>query len=72
MNRLERLQEEVIDIQIQIRDLEEQRMALKRTLNAKLSALLRDRKLLQKVKSIDSFSHSNFCPYEPKKRENER
>jgi hypothetical protein len=56
MSKLQKLQDEIIDVQIQIRDLEEQRAILKRQLNSKLSALLRDKKTLKKVKPIDSFS----------------
>jgi predicted nucleic acid-binding Zn-ribbon protein len=55
-HKLERLQEEVIGIQLKIRDLEQQRLALKKQLNGKLSTLLEVRKLLKEVKSIDSFS----------------
>jgi hypothetical protein len=50
------MQDEIIDIQIQIRDLEEQRAILKKQLNMKLSSLLRDKKTLKKVRPIDSFS----------------
>lgn len=56
MTKLEKLQDEIIDIQIQIRDLEEQRSILRKQLNAKLSSLLRDKKTLKKVRPIDSFS----------------
>jgi hypothetical protein len=58
MNKLQKLQDEIIDIQIQIRDLEEQRAILKKQLNTKLSSLLRDKKTLKKVRPIDSFSRS--------------
>jgi hypothetical protein len=56
MSKLQKLQDEIIDIQIQIRDLEEQRAVLKKQLNVKLSSLLRDKKTLKKVRPIDSFS----------------
>jgi hypothetical protein len=56
MSKLQRLQDEIIDIQIQIRDLEEQRSILRKELNTKLSSLLRDKKTLKKVRPIDSFS----------------
>jgi hypothetical protein len=56
MTKLERLQDEIIEIQIQIKDLEEQRSMLRKQLNAKLSSLLRDKKTLKKVRPIDSFS----------------
>jgi predicted nucleic acid-binding Zn-ribbon protein len=55
-HKLERLQEEVIDIQLKIRDLENQRLQLRKQLNGKLTILLNFRKLLKQVKSIDSFS----------------
>jgi hypothetical protein len=57
-NRLERLQEEVIDTQLQIRDLEQKRLELKKRLNGKLTMLLNFKKLLKEVKSIDNFSTS--------------
>jgi predicted transport protein len=53
------MQDEIIEIQIQIRDLEEQRGILKKQLNMKLSSLLRDKKTLKKVRPIDSFSKGN-------------
>jgi len=56
MSKLHKLQDEIIEVQIQIRDLEEQRTNLKKQLNSKLSSLLRDKKTLKKVKPIDSFS----------------
>ena len=56
MSKLQRLQDEIIEIQIQLRDLEEQRSILRKELNAKLSSLLRDKKTLKKVRPIDSFS----------------
>jgi SMC interacting uncharacterized protein involved in chromosome segregation len=56
MSKLQRLQDEIIEVQIQIRDLEEQRSMLRKQLNAKLSSLLRDKKTLKKVMTIDSFS----------------
>jgi hypothetical protein len=56
MTKLQRLQDEIIDIQIHIRDLEEQRSILRKQLNVKLSSLLRDKKTLKKVRPIDSFS----------------
>jgi hypothetical protein len=59
MSKLQKLQDEIIEVQIQIRDLEEQRSILRRQLNAKLSSLLRDKKTLKKVRSIDSFSKEN-------------
>ncbi len=59
MSKLQRLQDEIVDIQIQIRDLEEQRAILKKLLNTKLSSLLRDKKTLKKVRPIDSFSSMN-------------
>jgi hypothetical protein len=59
MNKLQKLQDEIIDVQIQIRDLEEQRSILRKQLNAKLSSLLRDKKTLKKVRPIDSFSKEN-------------
>jgi len=59
MNKLQRLQDEMIEVQIQIRDLEEQRTILKKQLNSKLSSLLRDKKTLKKVKPIDSFGREN-------------
>jgi hypothetical protein len=55
MNRLQKMQDEIIEVQIQIRDLEEQRMLLRKQLNMKLSALLKDKKILKKVKPIDAF-----------------
>jgi predicted nucleic acid-binding Zn-ribbon protein len=55
-NRLEKLQEEVIDIQLRIRDLEEQRLQLRKQLNGKLTMLLNFRKLLKQVRPIGSFS----------------
>jgi predicted nucleic acid-binding Zn-ribbon protein len=55
-HKLERLQEEVIDIQLKIGDLEQQRLQLRKQLNGKLTMLLNFRKLLKQVKSIDSFS----------------
>ena len=57
MNKLEKLQEEIIEIQIQIRDLEEHRSLLRRQLNMKLSALLYDKKMLKKVKPISEFNN---------------
>jgi flagellar biosynthesis chaperone FliJ len=59
MNKLQKLQDEIIEVQIQIRDLEEQRSLLRKQLNAKLSSLLRDKKTLKKVRPIDSFSKEN-------------
>jgi hypothetical protein len=58
MSRLQKLQDEIIEIQIQIRNLEERRSILRKQLNAKLSSLLRDKMMLKKVKPIDSFSKS--------------
>jgi hypothetical protein len=55
MSKLQKLQDETIDIQIQIRDLEEQRAKLRKRLNTNLSALLRDKKILKKVKPISEF-----------------
>ena len=55
MSKLEKLQDEIIETQIQIRDLEEQRSLLKKQLNMKLSALLKDKKILEKVKPIREF-----------------
>jgi len=55
-HKLERLQEEVIDIQLKIRDLEQQRLQLRKQLNGKLSTLLEVRKLLRQVRPIESFS----------------
>lgn len=60
MTKLQKLQDEIIDIQVQIRDLEEQRSTLKKQLNAKLSSLLRDKKTLKKVRPIDSFSRRTY------------
>jgi hypothetical protein len=59
MSRLQKLQDEIIEVQIQIRDLEEQRTILKRRLNMKLSTLLRDKKILKKVRPIDTFGREN-------------
>ena len=59
MNKLQKLQDEIIEVQIQIRDLEEQRSILRKQLNAKLSSLLRDKKTLKKVRPIDCFSKEN-------------
>lgn len=56
MSKLQRLQDEIIEVQIEIRDLEEQRSILRKQLNAKLSSLLRDKKTLKRVRPIDSFS----------------
>jgi hypothetical protein len=56
MSRLQKLQDEIIEVQIQIRDLEEQRSILRKELNTKLSSLLRDKRTLKKVRPIDSFS----------------
>jgi hypothetical protein len=56
MSKLQKLQDEIIDVRIRIRDLEEQRAVLRKQLNAKLSSLLRDKKTLKKVRPIDSFS----------------
>jgi len=56
MSKLQKLQDEIIEVQIQIKDLEEQRSMLRKQLNAKLSSLLRDKKTLRKVRPIDSFS----------------
>jgi hypothetical protein len=56
MNKLQRLQDEIIEVQIRIRDLEEQRTLLRKQLNSKLSYLLQDKKTLKKVRPIDSFS----------------
>ena len=70
-SRLDRLQEEVIDTQLQIRDLEQKRQELKKRLNGKLAMLLNFKKLLKQVKPIDNFS-SGHCPAqqpdEPKMR----
>jgi len=55
-HKLEKLQEEVIDIQLKIRDLEQQRLQLRKQLNGKLSTLLEMRKLLRQVRPIGSFS----------------
>lgn len=55
-NKLQELQEQVIEIQLQIRDLEQQRLQLKKQLNGKLTILLNFRKLLKQVKPIGSFS----------------
>jgi hypothetical protein len=55
VSKLQKLQDEIIEAQIQIRDLEEQRTLLRKQLNANLSALLRDKKILKKVKPISEF-----------------
>ncbi len=60
--RLQRLQEEVIDIQIRIRDLDQQRTELRKKLNGRLSTLLSCRKLLQVVKPINSFQNGATKP----------
>ena len=57
MIRLQKLQDEIIETQIQIRDLEEQRTLLRKQLNMKLSALLKDKKILKKVKPISEFNN---------------
>jgi hypothetical protein len=55
VTKLQKLQDEIIETQIQIRDLEEQRTLLRKELNMKLSALLKDKKMLMKVKPISEF-----------------
>jgi flagellar biosynthesis chaperone FliJ len=59
MSRLQKLQDEIIEVQIQIRDLEEQRTLLRKQLNSKLSSLLQDKKTLKRVRPIDSFGREN-------------
>jgi hypothetical protein len=55
-HKLQELLEETIDIQLQIRDLEQKKLELKKKLNGKLTMLLNFKKILKQVKTIDKFN----------------
>jgi len=56
-HKLQELHEETIEIQLQIKELEEKKLELKKKLNAKLTMLLNFKKILKQVKTIDKFNN---------------